>query len=135
VRLTDPYLIGCLRGGEPEALRLVVVSLVDRELLERAGTTLTARPGAAARVLHPLERAVLERFETTARRPRSSATRALKAAAAPLRETLERHGLLPDRRLRAERWGRLLLALACWPARRRQGRGSRSAAATRTWSS
>ena len=112
VRLTDPYLIGCLRGGEPEALRLVVVSLVDRELLERAGTTLTARPGAAARVLHPLERAVLERFETTGEASSIFGDAGLKAAAAPLRETLERHGLLPDRMLRAERWGRLLLALA-----------------------
>jgi uncharacterized protein (TIGR04222 family) len=112
VRLTDPYLIGCLRGGVPEALRLVVVSLVDRGLLDRSGTTLSAPPGAPDRVVHPLERSVLERF----RRPGEASTvfgdARVATAAAPLRETLERHGLLPGAAVRAERWGRLLLALA-----------------------
>jgi uncharacterized protein (TIGR04222 family) len=112
VRLTDPYLIGCLRGGVPEALRLVVVSLVDRDLLERTGTTLASRPGAAARVLHPLERAVLERFERGGEAAAIFSDPGLAAAAGPLRETLERHGLLPSAAVRLERWGRLLLALA-----------------------
>jgi uncharacterized protein (TIGR04222 family) len=112
VRLTDPYLIACLRADVPEALRLVVVSLVDRDLLERADTTLTARPGAAARVQHPLERAVLERFEQPGDATAIFADAGLAAAAAPLRATLERHGLLPDAAVRAERRGRLLLALA-----------------------
>jgi uncharacterized protein (TIGR04222 family) len=111
VRLTDPYLIGCLRGGVPEALRLVVVSLVDRDLLEHAGTTLTSRPGAAARVVHPIERAVLDRFERTGEASAIFSDPSLAAAAAPLRETLERHGLLPSLALRLERVGRLLLAL------------------------
>ena len=124
VRLTDPYLIGCLRGGVPEALRLVVVSLVDRGLLERTGTKLWAPPGAPERVVHPLERAVLERFRRTSDATEIFADGGLAAAAAPLRETLERHGLLPDAALRAERWGRLLLALAVLHRRRRhQGHG------------
>jgi uncharacterized protein (TIGR04222 family) len=112
VRLTDPYLIGCLRGGTSEALRLAVVSLCDRELLERSGEVLTARPGADARVLDPLERAVLQRFERPAAATAIFGDARLQAAAAPLQQTLERHGLLPDAALRGERWGRLLLALA-----------------------
>lgn len=112
LRLTDPYLIGCLRGGVPEALRLVVVSLVDRGLLERTGTLLTSRVGAAARVVHPLERAVLERFERSGEASTVFGDPGLAAAAEPLRETLERHGLLPSASVRFERRGRLLLALA-----------------------
>jgi uncharacterized protein (TIGR04222 family) len=112
VRLTDPYLIGCLRGGIPEALRLAVVSLCDRELLERSGEVLTAQPGAAARVVDPLERAVLLRFEQAAAATAIFGDASLQAAAAPLQQTLERHGLLPDAALRGERWGRLLLGLA-----------------------
>jgi uncharacterized protein (TIGR04222 family) len=102
VRLTDPYLIGCLRGGVPEALRLVVVSLVDRELLERTGRMLTTRPGAADRVRHPLERAVLQRFLRTGEASTVFDDADLAAAAEPLRETA----------VRVERQGRLLLALA-----------------------
>lgn len=111
VRLHDPYLIGCLRGGIPEVLRLVVVSLCDRGLLERSGDTLTARPGAAARVVDPVERAVLELYESPAPPTAVFGDRAARQAAEPLQQKLERHGLLPDAAVRSARAGRLLLAI------------------------
>ncbi len=43
--LTDPYQIAMLRGGEQEAIRIAVVSLIDRGLLKFDGVTLqTAHP-------------------------------------------------------------------------------------------
>ena len=81
--------------------------------------------------MHPVERAVLERF----RRPGEAATvfgdARVATAAAPLRETLERHGLLPDAAVRAERWGRLLLALVVLVASRASRSRSRWDADTR----
>jgi uncharacterized protein (TIGR04222 family) len=63
-------------------------------------------------VLHPLERAVLGRFERAGEASTVFGDADLVAAAEPLRESLERQGLLPSAEVRIERQGRLLLALA-----------------------
>lgn len=114
LRLTDPYLIAYLRGGPREALRLVVIGLVSRGLLDRSGTRLETTAGTVLTAIdHGLERAVLLRFQGGA----DEATvvfdnAALGREAGELGRTLERHGLLPDEHLRRARRGRLLLALS-----------------------
>lgn len=114
LRLTDPYLIAYLRGGPKEALRLVVIALVGRGLLDRSGTRLETNAGTVVTAFdHELERAVLLRFQGGADEATVIfANAALDREARLLGRTLERHGLLPDDEMRRARSGRLLLALA-----------------------
>src|SRR5262249_26217276 len=64
-RLSDPYVIAMLRGGPAEAFKSAVVALVSRRLLEVHALFIVRRTDADTRhVKHPLERAVLEHFET-----------------------------------------------------------------------
>jgi uncharacterized protein (TIGR04222 family) len=54
----DPYVTACLRGGGDEAIRVSIVSLVDRGLLAVAGSQLrNSSDSSGAR--RPLERAIL----------------------------------------------------------------------------
>ena len=58
-------LIAYLRGGANEALRVAMVSLVDRKLLKADGTTLKTRGHVTADpVRHPVEKALIEHFKT-----------------------------------------------------------------------
>jgi uncharacterized protein (TIGR04222 family) len=67
VRLTDPYLIAYLRGGDTEAVRVAALALVDRRLLaivkDHEEFTLRSAPGAFKIVTHPLECEVLKAFD------------------------------------------------------------------------
>jgi len=47
VNLSDPYLIACLRGGSQEAVRVAVVSLVDRGLLRLTASSCGASCGSS----------------------------------------------------------------------------------------
>lgn len=59
----DPYQIAYLRGGEREAVEVVIFSLLDRGLLEEWNCKLRiARPDARQLVRRPIERAVLDGF-------------------------------------------------------------------------
>ncbi len=65
----DPYLIATLRGGKEEAVRVAVMSLVDRGLLKLdVGSTLmgtslqTTDPEAPGLVRRPIEKEVLHYF-------------------------------------------------------------------------
>lgn len=58
-RLTDPYAIALLRDGAEEAVRLVMISLVDRGLLEARPDGLRAARDAAATARRPIEQAVM----------------------------------------------------------------------------
>jgi uncharacterized protein (TIGR04222 family) len=115
VRLSDPYLIAFLRGGEDEALRVAALSLLDRGLLTARdpdlGTHLQTKGGAEAiaRVTHPLERAVLECFTSEARADTLFEDPGVHTTTVPLRQELERHGLVADDEVR--RW-RFLTTLA-----------------------
>ncbi|MGO4153221.1 TIGR04222 domain-containing membrane protein [Cupriavidus sp. YAF13] len=60
----DPYCVAYLRGGEGEAKRAVLFSLIDRGLLEISGIKLCTK-GAVELARRPLERAAL----TTCRIP------------------------------------------------------------------
>jgi uncharacterized protein (TIGR04222 family) len=100
----DPYLISYLRGGEAEAARVAIVSLVDRGLLLVDGTRLEraphAHPGA---VRHRIEKLLLEEFD--AARPATEAFQfsELPSACSEYRSTLEAHALLPDAPIKATR--------------------------------
>lgn len=112
VRLTDPYLIACLRGGPNEALRVATVALVDRGLLKTYGSTLAvAGAGEAGLVHHPVEQALLDKFSSAAQAATVFSDPTLRAATRELESTLERHRLLPDQATRSARVFRLLMAL------------------------
>ncbi|MFN0299288.1 MAG: TIGR04222 domain-containing membrane protein [Burkholderiales bacterium] len=61
-RLTDPYEIALLRAGPAEAVRIAMMSLIDRSLLRIDGTTVVARTDALALVRRPLEKALVVHF-------------------------------------------------------------------------
>lgn len=112
LRLHDPYLIAYLRGGPREALRLVVLSLVGRGLLDRTGTLLQSAADAVQRTRHRLEQAVLDRFQQVAEANVVFADLRLASVAGELGRTLERHGLVPDDDVKRDRRWRLGLAAA-----------------------
>jgi uncharacterized protein (TIGR04222 family) len=89
----DPYLIANLRGGNREAIRVALVSLLDRGLLKESGGMLDAQEGAGVR--HALERAILDRFATPADHSRAFEDRRTLEEAETIRDKLEQKKLLP----------------------------------------
>src|SRR6185436_1650136 len=61
VGFADPYAIAYLRGGASEAIRVAIVSLVDRGLLAADDTVHTTALGTQTKVRKPLEQALLEK--------------------------------------------------------------------------
>jgi len=113
IDLGDPYLIAYLRGGEDEALRVAVVSLVDREMLVRDGRLIRRADHVTVDMAHrPIERAVLELFIIADNGASALKDKNLKPVFQPYQDTLERAGLLPDGATRAARLKRLLLGVA-----------------------
>ena len=112
MNLADPYLIAYLRGGKNEALRVAVVSLVDRGLLVAQGHTLTrAEHATTEAVRHPIEKCLLENFATSGEASTIFDDVRLEATCAPYREKLEKQGLLPDTSVVKARYVRLIWAL------------------------
>ncbi len=104
LRVRDPYEIAYLRGGTPQLVQVVVLSLIRRGLLEaRAGQLLKSDFGAADAVSLPVERAVLDgcRGPTTAATLDRSA--AVQAAAERYRSALQANGLVPTDEMRGKR--------------------------------
>jgi len=62
LQMTDPYQIAYLRGGAAEALRITVLSLIDRGLITASGRSLVADTGAEQIVRRPIEKAVLRLY-------------------------------------------------------------------------
>src|SRR5262245_5447889 len=63
IDLGDPYLVAYLRGGADEALRVAVISMIDRGLLVMEGHFIRrADHATGAMVSRTVERAVLEKF-------------------------------------------------------------------------
>src|SRR5262245_15603638 len=61
--LADPYLIAYLRGGENEALRVAVISLVDRGMLVTDGALIRRADHVTGdTVRHPVENEALKKF-------------------------------------------------------------------------
>ena len=111
--VSDPYLVAYLRGGSNEALRVAVVTLIDRGLIEANGDQLTSKADAATLAQHPLERAVLGFYRD------GHAAPAIFAVASGFRATwdeydarLRQAGLIPDSAMQDRRRTRLRIVLA-----------------------
>jgi uncharacterized protein (TIGR04222 family) len=118
IDLGDPYLIAYLRGGEDEALRVAVISLVGRGMLLMDGHLIhRADHVTSGMAKHPIENEVLKKFgapgETASVLEATSVLKDsdLRSVLRPYRDKLERAGLMPDASVRRDRRMRLLLAL------------------------
>lgn len=115
IPFTDPYLIGYLRLGHGEAVRLALGSLADRGYLTLSSNGRVDRQGGDPdQVRRPLERAVL-----AATRDADTLTAILghaetKAATDGYRQNLETLGLLPDSAVKTTRGLRVLLAIGIY---------------------
>lgn len=110
--VSDPYAVAFLRGGLPEALRLTVLSLIDRGLLQlHEPDRLRTAPDGEGVVRRPIERAVLGSFASEHSLRRLFIEPEPLAAANSYRATLTGLRLLPDEATRAARRWRLGLAL------------------------
>lgn len=96
--LTDPYEIASLRGGDREVIRTVVLSLLDRGLLERRDprTLVTTSSNAVDSVRRPIEKAVLSVCSEGARPDYLLHADLIRAPAASFSKSLMRQGLLAD---------------------------------------
>lgn len=94
--LTDPYLIAFLRGGRREAVNVAVLSLIDTGLLRLEDERLAASgPEAAARARRPLEKAILERFQTPGREGAIVGDPGVAAALSQYESSLRNMGAFP----------------------------------------
>jgi uncharacterized protein (TIGR04222 family) len=102
--LGNPYQIAWLRGGAREAVRVAVLSLLDRNLVELGVSAVTTRVTDVSAVDQPIERAILRRCmdggELLSRLP---ADPMVAAACERLRDGLTRLGLVPND---AQQWVR-----------------------------
>jgi uncharacterized protein (TIGR04222 family) len=112
IDLGDPYLIAYLRGGENEALRVAVVSLVDRGMLVMNDHTIRrADDVTAGMAKNSIEYEVLKKFGAPDTAASVFKDDDLKSEFQPYRYKLEQAGLMPDSAVRHDRLKRLLLAL------------------------
>src|SRR5262245_29287761 len=119
IDLGDPYLIAYLRGGADEALRVAVISLVDRGLLVMEGRLIRRADEVTSEMAkNPIEYEILKKFgdpgEEASIFDASSVLNdsSLKSALHPYLDKLERAGLMPDAATRSSRLNRLLFGLA-----------------------
>jgi uncharacterized protein (TIGR04222 family) len=94
----DPYLVAYVRGGPREAVRVAVLSLLDRQLLEVDNKIVVAAGGAPERVQHPLEHAVLAGAGSWSPAASVHNTRSVGEATAALGAEVRRLGLMPSKR-------------------------------------
>src|SRR5262245_46284723 len=118
IDLGDPYLIAYLRGGEDEALRVAVISLIDRGMLVMEGRFIRRVDDVTSGMAkNQIEYEILKTFgamgEDASVLEATSVLNGndLKYALYPYRDKLERAGLMPDGAVRRDRSMRLLLAL------------------------
>jgi hypothetical protein len=80
--MIDPCVIAYLRAGANEALRVLVLSMLDRGLLVRVGDSVQAAPGASARARRPIEHELREQLELPTRSRITVSGCGMRAAAA-----------------------------------------------------
>ncbi|HEY6402588.1 MAG TPA: TIGR04222 domain-containing membrane protein, partial [Blastocatellia bacterium] len=112
IDLSDPYLIAYLRGGENEALRLAVLSLVNRGILVMEGQFIRrADDSAGDTVKNLVEHETLKKFSAPDKATSVFNDYNLKSALQSYRQKLEDAGLLPDAAASKARRLRFLIAL------------------------
>ena len=111
IDLSDPYLIAYLRGGEPEALRVATVALIDKGLLVATGSRIKRADSASPdSVRRPIERELLRKFRAAHEATSIYKDHGLLATCKPYEQTLRNAGLLPNEEINRARFTRLLLA-------------------------
>lgn len=111
LNLSDPYLIAYLRGGANEVMRIAVVSLVERKLLIPMETKLRRHDRAtfdSTRI--PIEYEILKKFGSPAEASSIFKDDRLKEVCQPYKTALEQAGLLPDQKIKQDRWMRYAIA-------------------------
>ena len=109
---SDPYLLAYLRGAEKEAIRVATISLIDRGLLRVDDHRLSATNAAAIDLVHrPIEKAILQRSRIASDITSTIESASLKAACKEYKDKLQQLHLLPDQKISATRFNRLLIAL------------------------
>jgi uncharacterized protein (TIGR04222 family) len=112
IDLGDPYLIAYLRGGENEALRVAVISLVDRGMLVMDGEFVRRADHVTDNMVkHPVDYKALKRFWAPDKAASIFKDNSLKLTLQPYRQKLEDAGLLPDSAASSARLNRFLIAL------------------------
>jgi uncharacterized protein (TIGR04222 family) len=109
VDLADPYLIAYLREGREEAIRVAMIALVDRGLLESNGTRLKRVKGKSPMLVRRLlEQVILEKFVKEAEAKEAFTYAPVVSAAEKYEDELQNTQLLPDQ---ATKWRRQFLLL------------------------
>ena len=111
VNLSDPYLIAFLRGGKNEALRVVTMALVDRNLLATEGTKIMSTEAAWGKARPELEQKIVKHFTPSAEASTLFKTREADVHMQRFEEELTRLGLLPDYGVKEARLMRMWVAL------------------------
>lgn len=102
--VADPYLIACLRGGVPEAMRIATVSLVDRGLLTVTGSRMKRREGVHSEYAYAkLENRIIEKYESADEGSKIFTDSNILAAAGEYETKLKDLGLLPNKSVDAAR--------------------------------
>ncbi len=111
VNLADPYLIAFLRGGKNEALRVVTMALVDRNLLAAGGTKIGSTEGAWGKARSELERKIVKHFTPSAEASTLFKMKEADPEMQRFEEELTRLGLLPDYGVKEARLMRMWVAM------------------------
>jgi uncharacterized protein (TIGR04222 family) len=109
---SDPYLLAYLRGGQSEVIRVVTVSLIDRDLLESNDDRLVAANQNAVNIVRrPVEKALLQHFRFRAQASSAFTSPAILSTCQEYKDTLQRLGLLPDESILRARLWRFVIAV------------------------
>jgi len=96
--VADPYLIACLRGGPPEAMRVAAVSLIDRGLMTVTGSHMRRREGAHSEYAYAkLENRILEKYANADEASALFADANIVAASSEYETKLKDLRLLPNK--------------------------------------
>ena len=100
----DPYLLAFLCGGRPHLLRVAVLSLIDRKLLEAKGDALrTVNVNCLKKSQRPLDLAILQRYLTPGKAGELFRDKLILSLADDQERQLENLGLVPDKAVKARR--------------------------------
>jgi len=108
----DPYQIAYLRSGEKEAVRISIVALVDRGLLEESGGKIRiAHSNALQYARRPIEKAILNCYSDWAPPNRALEDIGVKMACQEYQDQLVKQQLLADTHTYARRWSIFITVL------------------------
>lgn len=109
---SDPYLIAYLRDGEVAAIRVAVVSLVDRGFLLASDDRLeVVNEKATDIVRRPIEKAILSHARFSKNLDTLFESTSVKSTCQGYRDKLQQLRLMPDKAMEDARTNRVLLAL------------------------